>query len=364
MFYIFKRLLELNTFISEDVRMNQKKRPNKLLLQGAIAVMVLIFISLSLLFTQKPHVFASDGSFTLYTTEEHGDLTPLFTHAINSAETEICCFIYSLTDRHIIRALNQRALEGVSILIVYDPTASPKLRQRLHERIATKQHMDQGLMHMKVMTIDDHTAYIGSANFTKGSLTRHGNTVAEIHHPDLVRHIWKKARGFPFLAIGGAVQFMLPDYRITFSFLPDDTEAIERVKGCLKGAKKSIDVGMFTFTRLDLAKELANASNRGVQVSVTLDAGSAVGASKKVAEYLSKRPIDFKKGTGKGLYHHKVARIDTNTLIMGSANWTRAAFGKNRETLMMVERLDPDHTSKGIPRFTQNPVGEGHILTK
>lgn len=344
--------------------MKRGKRPKKALLQVSVLVAIFFLVAVATTFKTSPPSIYTEGSFSLITSEAQGDLTPLFTEAIESAEKRICCFIYALTDKQLIYALNSKAQDGVPILVIYDPTASPKLHLLLDKRIALKPYQGKGLMHIKLLTIDDATTYIGTANFTKGSLTRHGNTVAKITHPEIVDHIWAKAKGFPYRTMSQARMFTLPGYSILFSFLPDDTLAADRIKQSITAAKKTVDVAMFTFTRMDFAREIVKAAKRGVAVSVTLDDGSSRGASKKIASYLQRSPINFKKGVGKGLFHHKVARIDDNILIMGSANWTKAAFGTNCETLMVVKKLDPNHAAEGHPRLPQNPVGKRNVLAE
>lgn len=323
-----------------------KKRPRKFILQILTASIALSLLFLYESFSEPAFQLHHEGGLSTYTTENDGDLTPLYLHAIGEAKKSICCMNYAIKDRRIISALNASAKRGVSISVVYDASASAGIEDLLHKDIQRKRYEGQGLMHMKLLTIDDETAYVGTANFTQSSLTKHANTVIRISHPGMVSYIQEKTFSYPKVISKKPQTFSLPGIDLIFSFLPDDKTAAEGVKQILRSAQKTIDVAMFTFTRMDFAKELVAAHARGVAVTVTLDEGSMKGTSKKIAVYLKKNGVFVKKGISDGLYHHKLALIDGTTWIVGSANWTRSAFEKNGEYLIFMHRYkqEPSNT--------------------
>ena len=63
------------------------------------------------------------------------------------------------------------------------------------------------------------------------------------------------------------------------------------------------------------------------------------GASKKTATLLQSEKIDPLVSKGGKLLHHKWCVIDKSTLLLGSANWTKSAFYKNEDCILMLYNL-------------------------
>ncbi len=73
--------------------------------------------------------------------------------------------------------------------------------------------------------------------------------------------------------------FLLGAQTLEFYFLPDSKLAVQRIRTLIRGAKKSIRVAMFTWTRLDFANDIVSAHLRGVKVDVVMDNNSSKGAN-------------------------------------------------------------------------------------
>ena len=99
---------------------------------------------------------------------------------------------------------------------------------------------------------------------------------------------------------------------------------------------------MFTLTHPQIAAALINAKKRGVDVSIAVDYYTAKGASKKALDGMEKEGVRILNSQGRQLLHHKWVVIDDNILVMGSANWTKAAFSKNHDFLFFLSPLNPD----------------------
>ena len=110
----------------------------------------------------------------------------------------------------------------------------------------------------------------------------------------------------------------------------------------MREAHKTIRLVMFTLTHNEITSALIAAHKRGVDVRVAVDYYTARGASKKTLEQLRQAQIPVYLSQGKELLHHKWALIDGDILIMGSANWTKAAFTKNQDFLLLLSSLRPD----------------------
>ncbi|NBP21731.1 MAG: hypothetical protein EBV36_07585 [Burkholderiaceae bacterium] len=88
--------------------------------------------------------------------------------------------------------------------------------------------------------------------------------------------------------------------------------------------------------------ELITAKKRGVDISIVVDMHSGLGASAKMVAELKNAGIKILLSQGVQLLHHKFVYIDGQTLITGSANWTKAAFTKNSDCLIILHNLSQE----------------------
>jgi phosphatidylserine/phosphatidylglycerophosphate/cardiolipin synthase-like enzyme len=85
-----------------------------------------------------------------------------------------------------------------------------------------------------------------------------------------------------------------------------------------------------------------DAHNRGVKVTIVVDLHSGTGSSSKTVEKLKKAGVPVALSQGIQLLHHKFIYIDEQTLITGSANWTKSAFYKNSDCILALHRLNEE----------------------
>ena len=81
------------------------------------------------------------------------------------------------------------------------------------------------------------------------------------------------------------------------------------------------------------------AQKRGVHVTVVIDMHSGLGASAKAIQLLAQHQVNVLFSQGVQLLHHKFVWIDDQTLLCGSANWTKAAFDKNSDCILALHHL-------------------------
>jgi len=125
-------------------------------------------------------------------------------------------------------------------------------------------------------------------------------------------------------------------------FMPNNGyKAEQRLYNLFTHAKHSIKIIMYTFTNKKLARALKIASNHNVKIDIIADKKEApykksviynLAAIKNINVRLL-NGLSFRKGAGK--LHAKVAIIDDNYLITGSANYTYSAFYKNYEYIII-----------------------------
>lgn len=331
------------------------KKPKKLFLPSIKIPTPLLFVliaiySLTIYFmsAEKAAVFPEQSTpIRLYSNQAGDDLRKTFTQAILEAKESITCIIYSLTDEEIIAALRKKANEGLQVCIICDPVATQDAAIKLGPNVELTPRRQKGLMHNKLLVIDRKISWLGSANFTRDSLSLHANIVMGIQSPVIANAIEEKAKS---LSVKGRKSQPLilatPDQTLELCFLPDDTQALQKVVSQLKAAKKTIRVAMFTFTHPELVEGLVEAHKRGVDVEIVIDSDSSRKTSSVAYKRFGREKMKVYASKRVGLLHEKMAIIDDNTLIMGSANWTRAAFGTNSENLCILSDLTSEQQTK------------------
>lgn len=300
-------------------------------------------------FPQPAKVPSSNAPVELYSNQTQDDLTQLYVQAIDHAKESITLAIYALADKQIIHALQKKSEEGIPIYIVYDAEASAGI-SRYFPKATIVKRLGNGLMHQKILIIDNQRIWLGSANLTMSSLKIHGNLVLGIDNPALAQALTMRIKS---MDEDGSVSSPLLHRKTTAGsqyvelwVLPDDPRAVKQMINFFRSATKTIKVAMFTWTRVDFTKELIDAAQRGVQVQVVIDRNSGKSAGVKIVRMLEQAGISVRLSTSRGLLHHKFAYIDNQILINGSANWTNAAFKSNDDYFIVVYPLTVEQQEK------------------
>jgi len=245
--------------------------------------------------------------------------------------------MFGLSDTAIIKTLYEKSARHVGTKVFYDPSASVHLSPKVQKLEATPLPCE-GLLHQKLLVIDDGLVFLGSANLTRTSLNMHDNLMMGFYSPQVAQFLQEKA---PYST--GHLKTMVAGQDLEIWLLPDPRgHALYSIRQMIRNAHKNIKVAMFTFCHPSLVQELLTAHQRGVQVSVIVDYQSGMGASSKAIEELKKEgiPVFFNKGNK--LMHHKFMCVDDKDLLLGSANWTKAAFYKNRDLFAILHNLGPE----------------------
>lgn len=311
-------------------------------------LLILISLLLALHFYTQETLNVSPPSIPgeatkFYSPQNEDNLEDTLVDHINKAKSSVVLFTYTLRSAKIIQALNKASRrENMRVDVIFDRTASKGAEKKLYPEVHAMARGMNGLMHLKLLIIDGHHTWIGSANMTRESLKNQANLITHLDSEKFAQAVLLKGKQ----VLGSAYERPIPPQifniggqTLELRFLPDDQTAITRIKELIRSAKKSIRVAMFTFTREDLADTLIHAANRGVKVEVVIDLGQSKSASKKIAELLKNNGIPVAlKDTG-GLMHHKFMWIDDDILEHGSANWTKAAFRNNDDYIIIINPL-------------------------
>lgn len=145
------------------------------------------------------------------------------------------------------------------------------------------------------------------------------------------------------------------------SILQDNYEISNTIISAVQYAKKTIDISIYDISEYDLLELLGKKSKEGVEVRIVTDYNKTIGnfsnnINKKYGSsqnYYGKRTVNnikncfIQKNTIvkmygnsqrgiEGINHQKDIIVDRQNFISGSANFTRAAFSKNKETVFFV----------------------------
>ncbi len=244
--------------------------------------------------------------------------------------------MFGLTDTTVLQTLYQKSLAEVPTEVFYDPTASLFLSAKI-QKLEAKPVECSGLLHQKLLVLDDSLVFLGSANLTRSSLNMHDNLMIGLYSPQVASFLKEKTPHSQ-----GHLKTMVAGQDVEIWLLPDPRgHALQSIRYLLRKATKSIRVAMFTLTHPLLLEELMLAHKRGISVTVVVDHQSGTGASSKAVEFLQKKGVPIYFSSGTNLLHHKFLYVDDKDLLLGSANWTKAAFYKNRDLFAILYNLNP-----------------------
>ncbi len=270
-----------------------------------------------------------DQPVLMYTNHLREDLRRITFKAAKKAKESISIHTYALTDDELLDTLQEKAVEGIDVDITYHKKSTPQLHKLENPHFHLRPIKGKGLMHSKWMIVDERTSYLGTANLTLSSLVMHDNFLLGIHSKKLAKGI-KKEEPELHTKVG--------EQQVDFYLLPQKKALDELIKH-LDLAKEKVELALFTFTHPLLVEKLIERSKCGVEVSLFMDAYTAQGASKKAVNQFLDEGIRVSVSQGYPLFHHKWAVIDRKTLILGSANWTKAAFEKNQDFILFLYPL-------------------------
>ena len=265
------------------------------------------------------------------------NVTQVLCDAIDSAKKNIFLSIYDLSAPAITASLKKQVSAQIPICIHYqrisknaDFSESPYLTLVEHPPVGRK------LMHQKTLSIDEETAWLGSANFTLASLEKSANLIIGLNSPELCHFIKTQTSG------RCSIDQQHIEY---FSINEGNSLALDRVLHHIRSAKESIQVGMFALTLPQIIVELNAAQNRGVDVMILVDKGFKSFTVQQIKQLEHPSLSIYEKVTPYQL-HHKFGIFDKTTLITGSVNWSDNGFLLNTEEMIIIDNLTEKQQQK------------------
>lgn len=133
----------------------------------------------------------------------------------------------------------------------------------------------------------------------------------------------------------------------TLYFMPyQANEAVNRLIKEIKNAKKEVKIAIYSFTNREISKAIRDSAKNGVQYKIIFDEKSNIKDTRSSIGYLAKlkniQTCTLKgrisaNGQYYGIMHTKLAIIDGETIIFGSANWSKSAFEINYEMMLVSQ---------------------------
>ncbi len=138
------------------------------------------------------------------------------------------------------------------------------------------------------------------------------------------------------VAVAATGQVQQADVEVFFSRVDNPQAEIIRV---LDGASETLHIALYYFTDAELAAAVVRAQQRGVQTYVYLDK-SQVKQKYSQSRYLAAQDVPVRISSNSAIMHNKFAIIDSATVLTGSYNWTKSAYERNDENMLVIRRKD------------------------
>ncbi|SRR6266487_317149 len=301
---------------------------------------------------------------------EPNDGDRVITNALAGAKKSVLLEMYLLTERNVIRGLEEAAQRGIDVRVMLEmhPYGSGSVSpQETLDRLqaagvkAEATSPDFSLTHEKGMVIDGSTAYIMTSNFTASALGSGSYT---------------KNREYGIIDTNGqdvqaVTTIFNADWNRSSPQINDSNLVVSPVnsrgafEALIKSAHKTLLIEAEEMQDSDIEQAIVSAGQRGVQVEVLLPAPSSSSSSDSTGDSNSSG-ISTISHTGvqvredPRLYMHaKMMLVDGQRAFVGSENISAASLDSNRELGILVSDQKALST---LQQTFQQDWGDSHAV--
>ena len=283
---------------------------------------------------------------------EPDDGEQVITNAIGSAQKSIWLEIYILSDRNVIRALEEAANRGLDVRVMLEPhpfgggTSPSKTLDTLAASGIKTQFTNPSfsLTHEKGMIIDNTTVYIMTSNFSRSALGgSSGSSGYRNREYGIIDTTQQDVLATEEIFVAdwnrSTVQFNDPNLVVSpINSRNDFTTLINSARSTLLiEAEEMIDS--------DIEQAIANAAQHGVQVEVILPvANTSSGDSSSQGIAIIKQSGAQVREDPQLYMHAKIIVVDNKVAFVGSENISAPSLDQNRELGIIVS--DPSALNK------------------
>ncbi len=274
------------------------------------------------------------------------------TDAISAAQKSIWLEIYILSDRKVIRALEEAANRGVDVRVMLEPHpfgggGSPaRTMDQLRAAGAKVQETNPGfaLTHEKGLVIDNTTAYIMTSNFSRAALGGYsGSNGYSNREYDIVDTNPQDVQ-----AVAAIFQ---ADWNRTTAQINDPNLVVSPINArnsfiaLINSAHSTLIVEAEEMNDSTIEQALTNAAQRGVQVQVILPASSGTSSDSNSQGINTIKQGNVQVREDSHLYMHaKMMLVDGQKAFVGSENISTQSLDQNRELGIIVADQGVLHT--------------------
>ncbi len=268
-----------------------------------------------------------------------------FLDAIGKAQKSVWVEIYLLTDRNVVRALEEAANRGLDVRVMLEahpygsgPVSPAQTMDKLQASgVKVKAtNPNFSLTHAKCMITDSSTAYIMTSNFTLSALGGSNNSrnreydIADSNPQD----------------VQSVLDIFNADWQRSDPNLNDPnlvvspTNSRTSFTSLIASAQKSLIVEAEEMQDTEIQRDLVEAARRGVQVQVILPEPQQ-GRDSNASGVSAIRGGGVQVRLDPTLYMHaKMMVADNHQAFVGSENISTASLDHNREVGLLISNTD------------------------
>ena len=274
------------------------------------------------------------------------------TDAITSAKKSVWLEIYLLTDRNVIRALEEAPNRGVDVRVMLEPHpfgggGSPARTMDQLKAAGAKVEASSpsfALTHEKGMIIDGTAAYIMTSNFSRAALGgSSGSSGSSNREYDII-----DTNSQDVQAVSAIFQ---ADWDRTTAQFNDSNLVVSPLNSrnafttLISSAHSTLLVEAEEMNDPGIEQALANAEQHGVKVQVILPSPSGSGSSSNSNGIATIKQGGVQVREDPRLYMHaKIIVVDGQKAFVGSENISTQSLDQNRELGILVSDAGVLHT--------------------
>jgi cardiolipin synthase A/B len=276
---------------------------------------------------------------------EPDDGEQVITNAIASAQKSIWLEIYILSDRNVIRALEDAANRGLDVRVMLEPhpfgggTSPSKTLDTLAASGIKTQFTNPSfsLTHEKGMIIDGSSVYVMTSNFSRsalggssGSSSGYRNReygIIDTNQQDIL----------------ATEEIFVADWNHTNAQFNDPNLIVSPINSrndfttLINSARSTLQIEAEEMNDSEIEQALANASQHGVQVEVILPAASGASVDSNSQGIATIKQSGVQVREDPQLYiHAKIIVVDNKVAFVGSENISAQSLDQNRELGIIV----------------------------
>lgn len=273
---------------------------------------------------------------------EPDDGESVITSAIRSASKSVWLEMYILSDRNVIRALEEAANRGLDVKVMLEPHpygvgSVARTLDELKAAGVKAQYTspDFALTHEKGMIIDSSTAYIMTSNFSRSALGGYSNGSTRNREYGIIDSNPQDVRAVMaiFIADWNHTPAQFNDANLVVSPI-NSRSAFMSIIG---GAQHSLLIEAEEMNDSAIEQALVSAASRGVQIEIILPApGGSSGDSNRQGIAAIRQSNIIVREDPQLYIHAKIIIADGGKAFVGSENISTQSLDQNRELGILV----------------------------